>query len=99
MKLKDNTEAKFGDIIRWNCWDNDDFVTWNMTGMYTRQGVIYLGGRIDFGLGIGQILEVEEVIEESENNDPDDCGIVKVGIATDLTRYINKYEMKKESED
>lgn len=72
MKLKDNTEAEFGDIIRWNCWDSDDW--WH-------------------------VYDAEEVIEESENNDPDDCGIVKVGIATDLTRYINKYEMKKESED
>lgn len=92
MKDKNGVNIEFGDIIRWNCWDNDDCTTWNMTGLYTRKGVVYLGGGVDFGLGIGVMVEVDEVVSDSQSNDAR-ClnGIDKVGIASDLARYINKY--------
>ena len=91
MKIiyKDGNEAKNGDVIRWKAWDSDDFTTWTFTGLYKNNKVVYLGGGIDFGLGIGNIKEVKTVIEESENNDYiGDCGIEKAGNAKDLYRYI-----------
>tara|TARA_R110002153_G_scaffold78418_5_gene200834 strand:+ start:4030 stop:4314 length:285 start_codon:yes stop_codon:yes gene_type:complete len=92
MKDKNGIDIDFGDVIRWNCWDYDDFTTWNMTGLYTRRGVVYLGGGVDFGLSIGSIVKVDEVVSDSENNDSSSLnGVDKVGIASDLAQYINKY--------
>ena len=91
IKYKDGSEAKFGDVIRWNCWDNDDYRTWTFTGLYTRRGMVYLGGGVDFGMAIGNIETVEDVIEESENNDSYDVGITYVGKYNELNRHIGKF--------
>lgn len=91
MKYKDGTEAQYGDVIRWKCWDNDDNHTWTFTGLYTRKGVVYLGGGLDFGMAIGNIYDVQTVINESENNDPDDSGISYVGKYNELNKLISKF--------
>ena len=91
MKYKDGIEAQYGDVIRWQYWDSDDLHTWTFTGLYTPRGVVYLGGGLDFGMAIGNIETVEDVIEESENNDPDDCGIVCVGKYNELNNLISNF--------
>lgn len=92
MKCKDGSDVQVGDVIRWNCCDSDDFVTWKLTGVMRQNDVVYLGGGIDFGLGIGTSVPFAEVIEESENNDCDDRGIEKVGTVRDLFRYIAEFK-------
>lgn len=90
LKLKDGTLAKLGDVIRWNCDDSEDNTTWAFTGIYKSNKVIYLGGGIDFGMGIGHEKSISEIIEESENNDEWARGIEKVGVAADAARCIAK---------
>lgn len=91
MKYKDGSDVEYGDVIRWMKWDNDDCRSWAMTGLYTRRGVVYLGGGIDFGMAIGSIKTVEDVIEQSENNDPDDQGITYAGMYNQLNYWISKF--------
>lgn len=91
MKYKNGEEARVGDVIRWRRWDSDDYTTWTFTGLVKEDRVIYLGGGIDFGLGIGNAVSFEEVIEESENNDAEDVGVDKIGIASDLARHISNF--------
>lgn len=91
MKYKNGDTACVGDVIRWKCWDNDDFVTWTFTGACTATGVVYLGGGIDSGLGIGRIISYEDVISEAEDNDACDAGIEKIGVVADLYRHISKF--------
>lgn len=88
MKYKNGEDVKVGDVIRWNCWDGDDFTTWVFTGLVKTNGILYLGGGIDFGLAIGNMYSYEDVITESENND--DAGIEKVGVASELERCISR---------
>ena len=90
IKFKDGTLAKDGDVIRWCCEDSDDCTTWTFTGMYRFGKVVYLGGGIDFGLGIGKEMSIDEVIDESENNDSCCAGIEKVGTAINLVRKIKE---------
>ena len=92
IKYKDGSDAQVGDVIRWNCWDSDDCVTWKFMGVVRKDDVIYLGGGIDFGLGIGNSVPFAEVVEESENNDCDDRWIEKVGNVRDLYRYIAEFK-------
>lgn len=92
MKYKNGDAAQLGDVIRWNCWDGDDFTNWTFTGLVLTTGVVYLGGGIDFGMGIGQIFSYERVISEAENNDAFDAGIEKIGKAADLCRYISDFK-------
>lgn len=87
----DGTQAKLGDIIRWRVWDSDDFITWTMTGIYKSSHIIYLGCGCDFGLAIGKVLDVVEVIEDSENNEDYDRGITKVGVAIELVSYLRQF--------
>jgi hypothetical protein len=89
VKYKNGEEVKLGDVIRWNFWYSDDFKTWIFTGLVKTDGVLYLGGGIDFGLAIGDMYSYDDVIAESENNDS--VGIEKVGVASDLERYIAKF--------
>lgn len=91
MKYKDGAEVQSGDVIRWNCYDNEDFVTWTITGLYTTKGVVYLGGGIDFGMGIGAIISHESVVSESEDNEEYERGIEKVGAASKLANYISLF--------
>ena len=88
MNYKDGAEVQDNDVIRWNCWDNDDFTTWHFLGIKKADHVVYLGGGIDFGYAIGKYLTIEEVIAESENNDCDDRGITKAGTLHALFRHI-----------
>lgn len=89
MIYKNGEQSRVGDIIRWKFWDSDDFITWTFTGLVSRYGVVYLGGGIDFGRGIGTLKSYDEVISESENNDYDENGIEKVGNASDLADHIS----------
>ena len=84
----DSTQAKLGDVIRWSVWDNEDYTTWTMTGIYNSDSVTYLGGGCDFGYAIGKEESVEEVIEEAENNDEWCRGITKVGVVGELVKCI-----------
>jgi hypothetical protein len=91
VKYKNGEEVRLGDVIRWKCWDSDDFTTWTFTGLVTGSGVVYLGGGIDFGMAIGQSDSYEDVQSEADNNDAYEAGIEKVGVAADLARYIAKF--------
>jgi hypothetical protein len=84
----DGTQAKLGDIIRWKVWDNDG---WTMTGIYKSSHIVYLGGGCDFGLAIGEVLDVGDVIRESENNYYYDKGIINVGVASELAWYLEEF--------
>lgn len=88
MKYKNGEEAKPGDVIRWNCWDGDDYTTWNFTGLVNVDCVIYLGGGIDFGLAIGKRMAFDEVESEAANNDADEVGITRVCSSVELVRVI-----------
>lgn len=90
MKLlyQDGSEVKAGDVIRWHCWDSDDYVTWKFTGIVRKDCVIYLGGGCDAGLAIGKPIAFDEVIAESENNEPYESGIFKVGSSLELSIFI-----------
>ena len=90
LKLKDGSLAKMGDVIRWHCYDFDDFVTWTLTGIYYSDKIIYLGGGIDFGQGIGAEKSIDEVIEESEENDSDERGIEKICDVSEMARHIGR---------
>lgn len=70
---KDGKVIPHNSLITWNVWDSDDFKTWQMIGIVhdytqlsapfhgTTQHVIYLGGGIDFGGGIGNLISFEDV--------------------------------------
>lgn len=88
LKLKCGSFAKVGDVIRWNCFDGDDNTTWEFTGIYKGKVITYLGGGVDFGMGIGKELTIQDVVEEAENNDEHFQGIEKVGIASEVARGI-----------
>ena len=91
MKYKDGTESKEGDVIRWYCDDSDDCTTWTLTGIVRRDGVMYLGGGVDFGMGIGQIFSFDDVICESENNDTHQAGVEKLGVVSALATHIKSF--------
>lgn len=91
MQYNNGEQAEIGDVIRWKCYDSDDFTTWTFTGLVKSNCVVYLGGGIDFGHGIGQEKSHQEVIDEAENNDAFERGIDKVGTAYDLWKYIQVF--------
>lgn len=55
------------------------------------QYVVYLGGGIDFGHGIGKKLSFGEVINESENNDEGMTGITVLGSASAVPNILKKH--------
>lgn len=92
MKYKDGTEAQVGDLISWHVYDFEDCKTWELFGIYKHSNaVVYMGGGLDFGLAIGNVSDVDEVILESEQNDKDERGITKIGVAMDVVRLIGKF--------
>jgi hypothetical protein len=93
MKYKNNEESNAGDVIRWNCYDSEENTVWKFTGLVTHADVVYLGGGIDFGLGIGSRMTKEDVIYQSNNNDSYDRGIEKIGVASDLYIYISNFNI------
>lgn len=88
---KDGKVSQKGDVIKWCCEGSDDFVTWVFTGVVQQEGVLYLGGGIDFGAGLGQMLSFEEVIEQSADNDPTFTGIIYLGKVSDLVNHIKRF--------
>jgi hypothetical protein len=88
MKYKNGEEVKVGDVIRWLCDDSDDHTTWTFTGLVKNDFVLYLGGGIDFGFGIGNAMSFSEVEEKAANNDCDDVGITRVCSCVELARAI-----------
>ena len=94
IKYEDGTSATKGDLIRWNCWDDEDYCLYSFTGAYLGGGIIkYLSGGIDFGGGLGNIVSVEEVLEEAKNNDEGLNTILKVGRLKELISFINGLEV------
>lgn len=91
-----------GSVITWNVWDNDDCKMWTFIGIVTdhtqltgyfkgdKQHVIYLGGGIDFGSAIGNMVDFDEVREEAANNEPEDAGIEVIGKASDVPNILKK---------
>lgn len=94
LKYKDGSLAKLGNVIRWYCDDSEECKVWTFTGIYKSNKVIYLGGGIDFGMGIGQEMDVSEVIAQSENNDEWAQGVEKVGVAADVARCVSNLNNK-----
>ena len=90
-----------GSLITWYCEDSDDCKCWQLYGIvrdYTqnkppfysaRQIVVYMGGGIDFGSGIGSIFTFDEVRQEADNNEPYNVGIRVVGTAHDVVKMLS----------
>ena len=92
MIYKNGETVKYGDVIRWHCDDWEEGTTWIFTGIYHSENkIVYIGGGIDFGMGIGNIMTANEVQEEASNNDSYCQGIEKVGEASDIYRIIRLY--------
>lgn len=91
LKYKNGQDVEIGDVIRWNSYDSDDHVTYTFTGIVTQAGVVYLGGGIDNGIAIGNIMSFEEVQEEANDNDGNEAGIEKIGNSKDLAKHISKF--------
>ncbi len=89
MKYNNGDEVEIGDVIRWWCADNDDCTFWIFTGLVTGSGVVYLGGGIDFGMAIGQLMSYEKV--QNQALFFYETGIEKVGVASKLACYIEKF--------
>ena len=97
MKYNNGTEAQVGDLISWHVHDFDDCKTWQFFGIYKRnETVVYMGGGLDFGLGIGKIHDAAQVIQEAEQNDEYERGITKIGVAVDVVRLIGGFMEGKE---
>ncbi len=92
MKYIDGTEAKIGDIIRWNVYDWDDNHTWSFVGLYRGADVVYLYGGLDGGMAIGKPIPVEKVIEQAEDNDEWDQGITFLAKSLQLAQYLREFE-------
>lgn len=90
LKYNNGKLVEVGDVIRWHSYDSDDNVTWKLTGIYKGKVVTYLGGGVDFGMGIGKELSIQSVIDEADGNDDYARGIEKVGVASDVARCIAK---------
>ena len=90
LKYKDGSTATSGDVIQWHCDDTDDMTTWTFMGIYKSNKIIYMGGGIDFGMGVGQEMLVSEVIAQAEDNDSHYQGIERIGIVSELVRHIKK---------
>ncbi len=91
ITYKDGSASEKGDVIGWCVEDGDDFTTWTFIGVVKQQGVLYLGGGIDFGEGIGQIIPFEEVIIQAEDNDPDFTGVTYLGKVSDLVNHVKRF--------
>ncbi len=88
MKYRNGDDIKNGDVIRWNCFDTDDFVNWTFTGLVSGDNVVYLGGGIDFGSAIGKTITLSDVEKESQDNDECFTGIVRVCSSYELSQAI-----------
>lgn len=93
MKLfdKEGTPIEPGSLISWYANDSEECKAWQFYGIVRDVGVIYLGGGIDFGWGIGKIKTFEDVAAEAEDNDDVLKGITVLGEAFDVTRAIGAY--------
>ena len=90
-------------LISWNVYDGEDYSQYTFIGTVVDyssgeaarplidQYVVYLGGGIDFGRGIGKKLSFGEVINESENNDEGMTGITVLGTASAVPNILKKH--------
>lgn len=89
-------------LISWNVWDDEDYKLYTFIGIVhdynsedarplIDQYVLYIGGGMDFGQGIGKKLSFGEVINESENNDEDMAGITVLGSGSDVPKILKQY--------
>jgi hypothetical protein len=88
MKYKDGKDAERHDVISWNVDDTDDNTIWRMTGIYKGGVIIYLGGGIDFGVAMGDVISVNQVLEEAENNDEHNRGISRICTVSEMAAHI-----------
>jgi hypothetical protein len=88
MQLQGGQLAVPGDVIQWEVYDSDDNITWTFTGVYTNNGITYLGGGIDFGTAVGTLIPINEVVEETN-----ECGsdVIRLGVIRDLVTHISKF--------
>jgi hypothetical protein len=91
LQLINGTMAMPGDVIRWNVWDDEERTTWSFTAAFYTQCIVYLGGGIDFGMGIGDHIELPRIIEDAANNDEGMEGVRKVGVVSDLESTISAF--------
>ena len=99
---KEGNVIPHNSLITWFVWDSDDSTTWQFFGVvkdYTqlsppfranKQCVVYLGGGLDFGSGVGQECSFKEVWEESEGNDEDFRGIKCLAHAREVSKILKK---------
>lgn len=93
---------KTNSLISWNVYDSEDYKQYTFIGIvhdyeskdtrpFIDQYVVYLGGGIDFGRGIGKKISFGEVINESENNDEDMVGITVLGSGSDVPKNLKQH--------
>ena len=90
-------------LISWNVFDGEDYKQYTFIGIvhdYNNSEdarplidkyVVYLGGGIDFGRGIGKKLSFDEVINESENNDEGLVGITVLGSGSEFPKILKQH--------
>lgn len=90
-------------LISWNVFDGEDYKQYTFVGIVhdynnsedaiplVDQYVVYLGGGIDFGRGIGKKFSFDEVINESECNDEDMVGITVLGSGSDVPKILKQH--------
>jgi len=94
MKYNNGDEVAIGDVIRWRFYPSDfypgdDWTFWIFTGLVKSTGVVYLGGGIDFGMTIGELMSYEEV--QGPTSYTYENMIEKVGVASELAWHIEKF--------
>lgn len=90
FKYKDGTEPKVYDMVNFNVYDSDDFVTLEFICILTPTDFIYVSGGMDNGLAIGKRISFEDAIKYSENNDEPFTGFLKIGNNYQLSGIIKK---------
>jgi len=90
-------------LISWNVYDGEDYSQYTFIGIVVDYSsgeaarplidkyVVYLGGGIDFGRGIGKKFSFDEVINESENNDEGMVGITVLGSGSDVPKVLKQH--------
>lgn len=90
FQYKDGTAPKAFDVVTFNVYDSDDFVTWKFICILTEKDFIYISGGCDNGLAMGNRISFEQAIKYSEDNDSLDVGFTKLGTHYQISSVIAK---------
>jgi len=63
VKIDSLNNMPIGTIFKFETYDNEENTYWTFHYCKSKDGFIYLGGGIDFGMGIGKVESPEDVLE------------------------------------